>query len=234
MILIAALDSVKAREWHALLSPLHKLYELDIHDFRALELCLKKVKFDLIVLDLDILGQSGVHEISTLKELQPQAHFVIMTKDPQSREEISAILFGAKAYCSFDMSPDIFVKMINCVLANELWVDRKFVSRLLAELEDITKVKHAEAKRLNKGVSSMTPRENEIAQLVATGASNRRIADLLGISERTVKAHLGVIFRKIGITDRLQLALYMNRHQQLSSIWRGNKINPNIPTNKDH
>lgn len=234
MILIAAIDSAKAGEWHTLLSPLYSLYEIDIHDFRALELCLKKVKFDLILLDLAILGESGVHEISTLKDVQPQAHFVIMTKSPQSREEISAILFGARAYCSFDMKSELFLKMIKAVLANELWVDRNFVSRLLVEIEDITKIKHAEAKRLSKGVSSLTPRECEIAQLVATGASNRKIAEQLGISERTVKAHLGVIFRKIGITDRLQLALYMNRHQQLSSIWHGNKINPNLPSSKEN
>jgi DNA-binding NarL/FixJ family response regulator len=55
--------------------------------------------------------------------------------------------------------------------------------------------------------------------LIATGASNRRIAEKLNISERTVKAHLGGIFKKIGINDRLQLALYMNKYHQLSSLW---------------
>ncbi|HRE31701.1 MAG TPA: helix-turn-helix transcriptional regulator, partial [Candidatus Berkiella sp.] len=114
-------------------------------------------------------------------------------------------------------------KVINTVMANELWVDRKFVTRLLLEIEDITHAKHQEAKHLDKGVAAMTPRECEIAGLVATGASNRKIAEQLSISERTVKAHLGVIFRKIGITDRLQLALYMNRYQQITSIWHGNK-----------
>lgn len=224
MILIASLDVEKAQAWHQVLKPLYEVYELDIHDRRTLELTLKKVNFEALIVDLALLSDSGINEISELKELQPDLHIIVMTKTPDQREEISAILFGAKAYCGFDLKLDLFPKVIKTVLANELWVDRKFVSRLLTEIEDITQVKHAEAKRLDKGISTMTPRETEIASLVATGASNRRIAEQLNISERTVKAHLGVIFRKIGISDRLQLALYMNRHQQLSSIWHGGKI----------
>ncbi|MBS0289147.1 MAG: response regulator transcription factor [Proteobacteria bacterium] len=188
-------------------------------------MCLKKVAFDVLILDLTLFGEAGVNEISALIEIQPKLHIVIMAKSPEQREEISAVLFGAKAYCSFDMNLELLPKVVKTVLTNELWVDRKFVTRLLSEIEDITKVKHADAKKLDKGIAAMTPRENEIASLVATGSSNRRIAEQLNISERTVKAHLGVIFRKIGITDRLQLALYMNRHQQLSAIWHGGKEN---------
>jgi len=226
MILIASLDTDQAQIWHEILKPHFAVYEVDVHDRRALELILKKVSFEAIIVDLALLDDSGISEISELKELQPDIRIIIMTKFPSQREEISAILFGAKAYCSFDMKLDLFPKVVRTVLDNEIWVDRKFVSRLLAEIEDITHVKHAEAKRLDKGIAAMTPRESEIASLVATGASNRRIAEQLNISERTVKAHLGVIFRKVGITDRLQLALYMNRHQQLSSIWHSSKLGP--------
>lgn len=228
MILIASPDKEITFAWHQCLSEHYKLYDLDIHDYRTLELCLKKVNFELIIVDLAILGDSGIHEIATIYELQPNAHIVVMTQTPNQREEILAILFGAKAYCSTQMPAELFLKMIKTVLSNELWVDRKFVSRLLLEIEDITKVKHAEANRLSKGVSLMTPREVEIAQWIAQGYSNRKIALQLGISERTVKAHLGVIFRKVGISDRLQLALYMNRHQQLASIWHSNKIDPKL------
>lgn len=224
MILIASSDTSKTEMWRQTLTPHYDVYEVDVHDRRSLDLVLKKVSFDVLIVDLALLGESGINEISELRELQPHIHIVIMTKAPEQREEISAVLFGAKAYCNFDLKLELLPKVVKTVLENELWVDRKFVTRLLIEIEDITNVKHAEAKRLDKGIAAMTPRENEIAALVATGASNRRIAEQLNISERTVKAHLGVIFRKIGITDRLQLALYMNRHQQLSSIWHGGKL----------
>jgi two-component system nitrate/nitrite response regulator NarL len=223
MILIASLDMEKATQWHELLSPLYPIYEVNVHDRRGLDLCLKKVTFDVLVVDLQLLGESGVNEIASLREIQPQLNIVIMARVPDEREEISAIIFGAKAYCSFNIELTILPKVIKTVMDNELWVDRKFVTRLLSEIEDITHAKHQEAKHLDKGIATMTPRECEIAALVATGSSNRKIAEQLSISERTVKAHLGVIFRKIGISDRLQLALYMNRHQQLSSIWHGNK-----------
>ncbi|HET9843120.1 MAG TPA: response regulator transcription factor, partial [Gammaproteobacteria bacterium] len=126
---------------------------------------------------------------------------------------------GAKAYLQENINLELLKKIVCKVREGEIWVDRMFVSRLLKEIEDITKVQHQEAKEIEKGVASMTPREEQIAELIATGSSNRRIAEKLCISERTVKAHLGVIFRKIGISDRLQLALYMNKYHQLSSVW---------------
>jgi len=223
MILIASSDTEMATRWHQLLSTTYSLYEVDVHDRRALDLCLKKVPFEVLVVDLQLLGDSGVNEIASLREIQPRLNIVIMARVPDEREEISAIIFGAKAYCSFNIELTILPKVIKTVMENELWVDRKFVTRLLSEIEDITHAKHQEAQHLDKGIATMTPRECEIAALVATGSSNRKIAEQLSISERTVKAHLGVIFRKIGITDRLQLALYMNRHQQLSAVWHGSK-----------
>ena len=221
MILIGSPNVSLFDVWRNALEPQFPIYEVNVRDLHTLELCLKKVTFEVLLIDLALLGEQGVHEISTLREIQPNVHIIVMTECHDPREEISAILFGAKAYCSCNMDLALLPKVLNTVLANELWVDRKFVTRLLTEIEDITHAKHSEAQRLDKGVATLTPRETEIASLVATGASNRRIAELLSISERTVKAHLGVIFRKIGISDRLQLALYMNRHQQLSAIWHG-------------
>jgi DNA-binding NarL/FixJ family response regulator len=224
MILIASAEAAIAATWHqALVAASFDLYEVDAHDRRTLELCLKKVPFEALMIDIALLGENGINEISTLKDIQPQIHIIVMTRNPDQREEISAVLFGAKAYCSFDINLELLPKVVRTVLNNELWVDRKFVTRLLTEIEDITHLKQTEAQKLDKGIATMTPRECEIASLVATGASNRKIAEQLNISERTVKAHLGVIFRKIGISDRLQLALYMNRHQQLSTIWHGAK-----------
>lgn len=223
MILVASKDEALAKSWRDVLSPDYEIYHLDIHNQHALEHCLKKVSLDALIVDLDLLSEGGVHEISAIKALQPQLHVIVMAKNPDQREEISAILFGAKAYCSCDQPLDLLPKVVKTVLSNELWVDRKFVSRLLLEIEDIAQAKHAEAQRLDKGVALMTPRETQIASFVAAGASNRKIAESLNISERTVKAHLGVIFRKIGIKDRLQLALYMNRYQQLGSVWHTSK-----------
>lgn len=219
MIVIATEDEALASRWQQALHPKHEIYDLILQDIRSLEICLKKVQFDILILDKKLLGTGGVHEISNLHELQPDLNIIVMTPDLDEREEIAIILFGAKAYCQYQTDLALLPKIIETVLSNELWVDRKFVTRLLSEIEDIAKAQHQEAKSLDAGLASLTPRETEIAKWVGMGASNRKIAEQLNISERTVKAHLGVIFRKMKVNDRLQLALYINRHQQIGAIW---------------
>lgn len=218
MILVAG-ESALVEAWQQALAPFFPLFTLVVNDSAALQACLKKETFRVLLLDFSLLGPLGIEEIATLKELQPQGHLVLMTSDPQPQEEIGAILFGAKAYCHVRMDPHLLPKVIKTVLNDELWVDRQFVSRLLQVITDITQARHQEVKQLDKRVALMTQREMEVACWVARGASNKKIADRLHICERTVKAHLGVIFRKMGLCDRLQLALYMNKHQQLSPLW---------------
>ena len=218
MILIAATDEQKANLWTQWLSSF-ELYEKTALDKRQLDMCMKKVQLELLIVHESVLGTEGVNEIAALHDLRPETKIIILTPEFDPREELSAVLFGAKAYLHDQLEEEAFLKVISRVLEGEIWVDRKFVSRLISEIEDITKQRHEEAAEIEKGIASMTPREGEIAELIATGASNRRIAEKLSISERTVKAHLGVIFKKIGINDRLQLALYMNKYHQLSSLW---------------
>lgn len=220
MLLIATNDIDQATSWIEILSEEYKLYQPFARDRRTLEILLKKVPIEIVLLDYDLLDETGINDISVIQSFQPSCKIILFSKSPSSSEEISAILFGAKAFCSKKLTPELLKKIIAKINEGELWVDRKFVTRLLKEISDITEIRHKEAVNLGSGIELLTPREKEIANLVATGAPNRRIANNLNISERTVKAHLGVIFRKLGITDRLQLALYMTKHKQLSGIWR--------------
>lgn len=219
MLLIASERVPLAQRWHSALEQSYDLYQPDAKDIRTLEICLKKVAFEAIIIDVPLLGENGVNKISAFLEIQPDVKLILMDDIKQDEQELSAILLGAKAFCLSSLPNATFLKMVQTVLAGEIWVQRNFLSRLLAEFQDMTRARHKEALELEAGMEAMTPRESEIAALVATGDSNRKIAEKLSISERTVKAHLGVIFRKIGITDRLQLALYINRHQQLTGIW---------------
>src|SRR5262245_12616906 len=98
MILIASSDVALALSWHQALAGHYEIYEMDVHDRRTLDLCLKKVTFDVLILDLALLGEAGITEVSALKEIQPKLHIVVMTKNPEEREEVSAVLFGAMAY----------------------------------------------------------------------------------------------------------------------------------------
>src|SRR5437660_355680 len=93
------------------------------------------------------------------------------------------------------------------------WIER---TKLLHLLEELTSVREPrpEAAPLGAGdrLSRLTQREREVADLIASGASNREIALQLHVTEATVKAHLTATFRKLGVTDRLQLGLFLTRH----------------------
>lgn len=226
MLLIAASDPNFTKACREMLSASYELYEPDIHDRHALETCIKKCAIQILIVDLAILGQQGITEIQHLKEWCPELHIIVMTNHFDEREQVNAIIFGAQAYCDIQKELSFLPKIIKTVLANELWVDRKFTTRLLAEIEDITALRKKETRALDAGIAKMTPREVEIAEWIGKGASNRKIAEILNITERTVKAHLGVIFRKLGVHDRLQLALYMNRHHQIPAIWHTKNNRP--------
>ena len=219
MIVLATGNEALAKRWRDALSKSQEVYELTLSDKRNLELCLKKISIEILFIDQALFGGGGLHELSDLLHIQSQVQIVVFSEKSNERDEISAILFGAKAYCQYDLKEHLLLKVVDTIKQGEIWVDRKFVSRLLGEIEDITKAQHHEAQDLDKILSTLTPREKEIAKHIAGGSSNRKIAEHLNISERTVKAHLGVIFRKMGIEDRLQLALYINRHRQIGSIW---------------
>lgn len=218
MILVATPHTQRAQGWLDMLSNFD-VFEEQAHDKRKLFNYIKKHTFDCVILDLEILGQEGIDGIAAIHELCPETRLIIMTEKFDARQELFAVLFGAKAYIELNLSEALFHKVVSKVLDGEVWVDRQFVGRLVTELEQISKEHHHEVAEIEKGIMAMTPRENEIAELIAIGSSNRCIAEKLSISERTVKAHLGVIFKKIGISDRLQLALYMNKYHQLSNLW---------------
>jgi DNA-binding NarL/FixJ family response regulator len=93
------------------------------------------------------------------------------------------------------------------VEAGEIWVGRRVMLRLIEDLATL----RAHDGHDPSGEGRLTPREREIASLVARGAGNKQIAHQLSISIKTVKAHLANIFKKLGLSTRLQLALALGR-----------------------
>ena len=107
-----------------------------------------------------------------------------------------------------DAETAVLRQAVDAVLLGELWIRRglvpKLVDSLAAEREDVMN-------GTTGRFAVLTPREIEIARLIGQGASNKRIARQLSITERTVKAHLTMIFRKTGVEDRVKLALMVSR-----------------------
>ena len=151
------------------------------------------------------LGSRGEADLSVLIDAiaaAPTMHFVAMTARPNAGEGLTLLRAGARGYCNRLAAPGVLNALVTSVEHGEIWAGKQVTDHLLQAALGSAPVTVAED--LN---SHLTPREQQIAQQVAAGLSNKVIAAESGITERTVKAHLNSIFRKTGIRNRVQLAL---------------------------
>lgn len=138
------------------------------------------------------------------KILAARSRVVVMSATPSEAEAFEALNAGASGYCHLEAAPEQLREIALVVGHGGLWMPPGLLQRLLA-----LSLRTAPAAPIEEppGVAKLTVREREVAAQVAQGASNSEIADVLGITGRTVKAHLTAIFAKLGVRDRVQLAL---------------------------
>lgn len=137
---------------------------------------------------------------------QTSAALVAADSNPQDERAMAALDAGCAGYCHAFADPQTLCQIHEVVQNGQIWVGRHLMQRLLAGAR-LAKSKQQATKNLPEWSENLTAREREIAVQAANGASNLAIAESCAISERTVKAHLGAVFSKLHITDRLQLAL---------------------------
>ena len=175
-----------------------------VRDSASLEALLTSQRPALVLLDLQLDGLGGAAAAAELIGRHAATRVVVMSREPDEDEGLAALRAGARGYCNVYIDPRLLEKVITTVLAGEVWAGRKLVDRLV---QMIASSRPAPAGDDSGGLDALTPREREIALLVGKGVSNKAIAQRLDITERTVKAHLGAVFSKLGVTGRLQLAL---------------------------
>ena len=125
---------------------------------------------------------------------------VVVSNIPDEREAMSAMMAGARGYCHAWSSPEQLHEVAQVVSRGGYWVGQALMSRLIGTVARSQPV-------LEELPGELSERESEVAREVVAGRSNKEIARALDITERTVKAHLGAVFAKLGVRDRLQLAL---------------------------
>jgi two-component system, NarL family, nitrate/nitrite response regulator NarL len=205
MILLASRVPTVRRRWRG---GLKRFAVQEAADARRLEALLAARAPGVVIVDVGLFGPRGASDLSALLRISPATRFILVSSHPAEREGLAAFRAGARGYCHRDIDPALLPKAIEVVQKGEIWAARALVARLIDELG-------ARTRRNGRGDSGarlggLTRREREIAELVAAGGANKEIAARLGVTERTVKAHLTAIFRKLGLTDRLRLALYLN------------------------
>ncbi len=160
----------------------------------------------------DLGAQRDADTTALLKAVakRPNTKFIAMTAVPNAGEGLRVLKGGVRGYCNRLASPAIFNALISAVASGEVWAGKQ-VTDFLLEQAIAGAVERPDTSDVLK---DLTRREAEIALQVADGMSNKVIAAENGISERTVKAHLNSIFRKTGLSNRVQLALAISQTQE--------------------
>ncbi|MBA2658231.1 MAG: response regulator transcription factor [Nitrosospira sp.] len=182
-----------------------------------------RIKPQILLLDHDLPELDAPNGISGLMKLNPETKVIILTQLLSDEIEWDLFKTGIRGCCRDDIEPDQLKYVVEVVQKGELWIRRALSWYLLNELVTITQEKNKIKKAVSDLLANLTRREYEIATLVGNGESNKQIARMLAITERTVKAHLTEVFRKLDVADRLKLAL----------IVKGS-ITPRDPTRMGH
>lgn len=163
---------------------------------------------DIILLDLDLEGRSSLEFFAELASAARDARILVLTavRDPEMHRR--AVLLGSMGVVLKSQATDILLKAIEKVHQGEIWLDR---STMTSVLTSMSAAKRGENENAAK-IATITRRESEVINLIGEGLRNRQISHRLFISEITVRHHLTSIFSKLGVSNRLDLAVYAFRH----------------------
>lgn len=164
---------------------------------------------NVILLDLDLGDENGLDFLPELLTIAPQSRIIVLTGLRDIQILIQAVQLGAKGVIHKDQAIDMVLQAIEKVHAGETWFDGTIMAKMLTKLSLGKKDKSNSQDAAN--LASLTKRERQIISLVCQGLKNQKIADLLFISEGTVRNHLTVIYEKLGAKDRFGLIILANR-----------------------
>jgi DNA-binding NarL/FixJ family response regulator len=162
---------------------------------------------DVVLMDLQMPGTDGVAATRALAEQAPDVQVLVLTSFSDEERIVAALDAGAVGYLLKDAEADDVLDGIRAVSRGESPIHPRAARALLGARRS-GRSADAEADL----VDALTPREREVLGLVAAGLANKQIARRLGITDRTVKAHLTSVFARLGVEDRTQAALWAQRH----------------------
>jgi two-component system, NarL family, nitrate/nitrite response regulator NarL len=136
---------------------------------------------------------------------------VVLANIPSQGQALMALSQGAVGYCHAYSAPEVLAEVKKVVTHGGVWLGRDLLQRLI---EVSTSLAGNSPEQVARSLSLLSDREREVALEAAKGLSNKEIARAFNITERTVKAHLSAVFERLGVKDRLQLALILNDKSQ--------------------
>jgi two-component system, NarL family, nitrate/nitrite response regulator NarL len=169
---------------------------------------------DILLLDLKMPGLDGLATLQRLQIAKNKTRVIVLTASDDKNEFVQAMKLGTSGIVLKQTATELLIKSIRKVHAGEIWLDshttaaviRQFVAN--DEAQPATHSLPPPPPARERERSPLSQREREIVALVAQGFKNKEMAEKMFISEQTVKNHLHNIFDKLGVSDRLELALY--------------------------
>ena len=167
-------------------------------------------KPDILLLDLKL---PGTHGLTILQKMQAAGNgvtkVIVLTASEDKNEFVQAMKLGTSGIVLKQSPTDLLFKSIRKVYAGEIWLDSDTTAAVMQQFATVNDDYGATtANGRGRERSPLSQREREIVALVAQGFKNKEMAEKMFISEQTVKNHLHNIFDKLGVSDRLELALY--------------------------
>jgi DNA-binding NarL/FixJ family response regulator len=159
---------------------------------------------DLVLLDLQLPGTHGLLGLSELRALHPGVAVAILSAQDDAATVRRALAMGACGYLTKHAGTEEMRAGVQALLAGETWLPAALRARLARTPRDDA------SESLAARLASLSPQQLKVLQRVAEGRLNKQIADELGIQERTVKAHLTVVFEKLGVRNRTQAGVLLS------------------------
>ena len=162
---------------------------------------------DVLLLDLRMPDLDGLSALQALQQSNKRTRVIVLTASDDKNEFVQAMKLGCSGIVLKQTAPDLIVKSIRKVHAGEIWLDSHTTAAVMRQFSTAGELAAASGGKARER-SPLSQREREIVALVAQGYKNKEMAEKMFISEQTVKNHLHNIFDKLGVSDRLELALY--------------------------
>lgn len=161
---------------------------------------------------ISVQHEDWMDKVAALVASHPACRVVVVSTVPYDAEGLRAVNVGARGYCHLLAVPEMLREVAQAVQHGGMWLGPELVQRLVAATRELLTAQSVPpAQKVDLTV--LSDRELQVAKAVAAGQSNKEVAEQLFISERTVKAHLGAVFEKLGVRDRVQLVLLMSGSQ---------------------
>src|SRR5450432_1371544 len=161
---------------------------------------------DILLLDLKMPGLDGLGTLQRLQVAKNKTRVIVLTASDDKNEFVQAMKLGTSGIVLKQTATELLIKSIRKVHAGEIWLDSHTTAAVMRQFA--SPMDSAPLGSRDRDRSPLSQREREIVVLVAQGFKNKEMAEKMFISEQTVKNHLHNIFDKLGVSDRLELALY--------------------------